>query len=98
MANLIGSWPKGRLRPFGVVGAGAIRARTCVNGCGSTESSTDWGVNGGGGVQFLFSDALGVRADARYFTALGDRPDAVGQRLGYWRIAAGVTYLWSIAP
>jgi opacity protein-like surface antigen len=98
MVNVIGSWPKGRLRPFGVAGAGAIRARTCLNGCERSESTTDWGFNGGGGLQFLVNDTFALRGDARYFTALGDHPEAVRRSLSYWRLAVGATFLWTIAP
>ena len=98
MVNVIGAWPKGRLRPFGVAGAGAIRARTCVAGCTASQTWTDFGFTGGGGLQYPFNDVFGVRGEARYFTALGDHPDPLRQSLSYWRIAVGVSYLWSIAP
>jgi opacity protein-like surface antigen len=98
MVNVIGVWPKGNLRPFGVAGVGAIRARTCVAGCTTTEGWTDFGFSGGGGLQYQLSDTFGVRGDVRYFTALGDYPDPSRASLSYWRIAVGVTYLWVIAP
>ena len=98
MLNVIGVWPTGRLRPFGLAGVGAIRARTCVARCASTETWTDLGFTGGGGLQYRFNDIFGVNADARYFTALADYPDATRAGLSYWRIAVGATFLWAIAP
>jgi opacity protein-like surface antigen len=98
MVNLIGVLPKGRLRPFGVAGAGVIHAQTCDAGCVAPTAWTDFGFTGGGGLQYIFSDVFGVRADARYFTALGDHPGPVRQNLSYWRIAVGATFLWAVAP
>jgi opacity protein-like surface antigen len=98
MLNVIGVRPTGRLRPFGVAGVGAIHAQTCVAGCSETATWTDFGFTGGGGLHYIFSDAFGLRADARYFTALGDHPDPVRQNLSYWRIAVGATFLWAVAP
>jgi opacity protein-like surface antigen len=98
MLNLIGVWPNRKLRPFGVAGIGAIRARTCVADCASTETWVDFGFTGGGGLQYLFGDTFGVRADARYFTALGDHPDPSHASLSYWRITVGGTFLWVLTP
>jgi opacity protein-like surface antigen len=98
MVNLIGAWPTGSLRPFGVAGAGAIRARTCVAGCASSETWTDWGLSGGGGVQYLINDTAAVRADVRYVRAIGDHPDPTRSGLSFWRIGVGATLLWAIAP
>lgn len=98
MLNAIIVRPKGRLRPFGVAGAGVIHARTCVAACPGATTWTDFGLNGGGGVQFLFSDLFGLRGDVRYFTALGDHPDPARQNLSFWRIAFGATFVWAIAP
>jgi opacity protein-like surface antigen len=98
MLNVIGVLPRGRLRPFGVAGAGVIHAQTCVAACPASTAWTDFGFSGGGGLQYIVSDAFGVRADARYFTALGDHPDPARQNLSYWRIAVGATFLWAIAP
>jgi hypothetical protein len=90
MLGLIGVWPTGRLRPFGTVGAGVLRAHTCENGCASTSSWTDWGLSGGGGAFYFFSEAFGLRGDARYFSTVG-RENGVG----FWRITIGATFLWS---
>ena len=98
MLNVIGVWPKGKLRPFGVAGAGVIHASTCVAGCATSSTWTDFGFTSGGGLHYVFSDSFGMRADARYFTALGDHPDPVRQNLSYWRIAVGATFLWAVAP
>ena len=98
MVNVIGVWPKGKLRPFGVAGAGGFARAPAWPAAPASAKWTDFGFTGGGGVQYLFSDLFGVRADARYFTALGDHPDPVRQNLSYWRIAVGATFLWAIAP
>ena len=98
MLNAMFVRPKGRLRPFGVAGAGVIHAQTCDAVCLAPTTWTDFGFNGGGGAQFLFSDVFGLRGDVRYFTALGDHPAPVPQNLSYWRITVGATFLWAIAP
>jgi hypothetical protein len=90
MANVIGVWPKGRLRPFGTAGVGVLHAHTCTAGCVTSSTWTDWGISGGGGVFYFFSEAFGLRGDARYFSTVG-RDNGVG----FWRISVGATFLWS---
>jgi len=91
--NLIGFWPKGRLRPFGTIGGGVVNARTCTAGCADTVSWTDWAFSAGGGVQYLRSEIFGIRGDVRYITNIGD-PARAPQGVGVWRVAIGATWLW----
>lgn len=94
--NLVGMWPKGRIRPFVVVGGGALRARTCTAGCADTIAWTDWALSGGAGVQYRLNGMAALRGDVRYFTAPGDHPDpARPDGFGFWRVAVGATFLWN---
>lgn len=93
--NVIGMWPKGRLRPFVVGGGGVLRARTCTSGCAGALAWTDWALSGGAGVQYRLSGAAALRGDVRYFTAPGDHPDpARPDGFGFWRVTVGATWLW----
>lgn len=96
MVNVIGMWPKGRVRPYIVGGGGVLRARTCTPGCAGTLAWTDWGLSAGGGVQYLLNAATAFRGDVRYLTAPGDHPDpARNDGFGFWRVSVGATFLWS---
>ena len=92
--NVIGMWPKGRVRPFAVGGGGAIRARSCVNACASTEAWTDWALSGGGGVQYLLNEMFGLRGEARYFAMTGRHRDPTREGIRFWRVAIGGTFQW----
>jgi hypothetical protein len=92
--NVIGMWPRGRVRPFAVGGGGAIRARSCVNACAATEAWTDWALSGGGGVQYLLNEVFGLRGEARYFSMTGRHPDPSRESIRFWRIAVGGTFQW----
>ena len=99
MLNLIGMWPTGRLRPFVTAGAGGIRARSCVQACTGTTAWTDWGLTGGGGLQYQLNGLAALRGDVRYFTAPGDHPDPNRpDGFSFWRISVGATFVWSILP
>ena len=74
MLNAIIVRPKGRLRPFGVAGAGVIHAETCVAACAGATTWTDFGFNGGGGRAVPLQRVFGLRGDVRYFAALGIIP------------------------
>jgi opacity protein-like surface antigen len=98
MVNVVGMWPQGRIRPFVVAGVGALHVRACATACAAPPAWTDWGLNGGGGVQYVLDNALALRGDVRYFTALGDHPDP--QRpdgFSFWRVSVGATYSWDIS-
>jgi hypothetical protein len=99
MINMSGIWPKGTIRPFVIAGAGVLHVRGCLDGCLQTTSFTDWGYTVGLGTHYLINDRIAVRGDVRYFAALADHPDASRPRdVAYWRVAFGVSYLWSITP
>ena len=70
--NLIGVWPKGQLRPFGTMGGGALRARTCTEACAGTIDWSDWAFSAGGGVQYVRNEIFGIRGDVRYFSNIGE--------------------------
>jgi hypothetical protein len=92
--NVIGMWPKGKLRPFVTAGAGAIHARTCTDSCAGTATWTDWALSAGGGVHYFFNEAFGLRGDARYFSTAGDHPDPA-RSVQFWRVALGATFVWT---
>jgi Outer membrane protein beta-barrel domain len=95
MLNVVGVWPKGRLRPFGTFGGGAIRATTCTASCAGTLTWAQGALSAGGGVQYLLNETFGFRGEARYFSTVGDHPDPVRDGVQFWRISAGATFLWS---
>ena len=99
MVNLTWVSPKGNVRPFAVVGAGAMRLNGCLTGCAGGRSTTDFALNAGAGAFLRFNDIVGVRGDARYLWAPGDHPDlSRPDNYGFWRIAAGVTLQWAVVP
>ena len=91
--NLLAVWPRGRLRPFGVVGAGALRASTCTAGCAGTIDWSDWALSAGGGVQYLRNEVFGVRGDVRYFSNVGN-PGRAPDGVQFWRVSVGATLIW----
>jgi opacity protein-like surface antigen len=94
--NLIVVRPKGRLRPFGTLGAGALRASLCDAACPDTTTWTDVALSAGGGVVYLLSETWGLRGDVRYFSTISDHPDPPRSAgVQFWRVAAGATFLWS---
>ena len=95
VVNLIGFWPKGRLRPFGTIGGGALRVRTCTEACAGTLSWSDWAFSAGGGVQYLQNEVFGLRGDLRYITNIGD-PARAPQGVRIWRVTVGATMLWVV--
>jgi opacity protein-like surface antigen len=99
MVNMNGIWPKGTVRPFVIGGLGVLRVRGCLDNCLQTTAWTDWGYTVGAGAHYLLTDSLGLRGDVRYFAALDDHPDPSRPRdVSYWRVAFGVSYMWSIVP
>lgn len=104
MANAIAALPldtNGHLQPFVSGGVGALAFRV-----GDEEfdldapDETELGGNIGFGVMG-FADRWGFRADARYFTELGDStivsseaPAPVLQDFDFWRANVGIAYRW----
>jgi opacity protein-like surface antigen len=86
------------VRPYGVAGPGLIRARGCSRpNCVTELSRTSLGIDVGAGVLVPFNDALGVRADFRYFRYVGihnDLPRTGNGQFDFWRIAGGGTVTW----
>jgi hypothetical protein len=91
--NLIGVWPKGRLRPYGTIGGGGLRATSCTTGCAGTIAWSDWAFSAGGGVLYLSSEVFGIRGDLRYIANIGD-PARAPQGVRVWRATVGATLLW----
>lgn len=91
--------PLGTIRPFAVAGAGIVQINGCDSPCTIAARTYDLGFNAGGGSFLAVTDALGLRADARYFFSGAEhrdlhRPD----NFGYWRLSIGATFMWSIVP
>ena len=87
------------MRPFVVAGAGLLRVRTSLAFGEPVTSRTDWGFNGGGGVQWMITDAVGVRGDVRYFRYFqrhDDLPLLDNGFFDYWRTSVGLTFSWPI--
>lgn len=91
--NVLASWPRGRLRPFGVVGAGALRARSCTAACAGTIAWSDWAMSAGGGVQYLRNEVFGIRGDIRYLSNIGN-PGRAPDGVRLWRVSVGATLIW----
>jgi hypothetical protein len=91
--NLLAVWPKGRLRPFGAVGAGALRTRTCTTACAGTIAWSDWAASAGGGVLYLRNEVFGIRGDVRYLANIGN-PGRAPDGVRLWRVSIGATLLW----
>jgi len=86
MANVLLGAPLGPIRPYVTVGAGMIRQQRdlSVSGLLSQISSSDFGINFGGGARFMLTSHLSLRGDVRYF-----KVEKSGG-LGFWRGYAGL--------
>lgn len=87
----------GPVRPYVVGGAGLIRSKVDdPTGFFSKPSTSDFGIDLGGGVIGFFSDNVGIRGDLRYFRSLQNNdPGGVDLALGsfrFWRGTVGVTF------
>lgn len=102
MANFVLGAPIGGtsgpgVRPYAVAGIGLMRASLSgADDLFDNLSSNELGVNVGGGVHVFFSDAIGLRGDARYFRALQQGDDG-GEDLDFedfdfWRATLGLTF------
>ena len=99
MVNFMATYPGPRFRPFVVAGAGLLRVRTSLALTEPVTSRTDWAFDGGGGLTYMFSDAVGVRGDVRYFRYFqrhDDLPLLDNGFFDYWRTSIGVTLAWPI--
>ena len=91
--NVIAVWPKGHFRPFGTLGGGALRARTCTDACAGTIDWSDWVFSAGGGVQYVRNEIFGLRGDVRYFSNVGN-PARAPDGVRFWRASIGATLIW----
>jgi opacity protein-like surface antigen len=88
---------KGPIRPYVLIGAGAVGIHGCLTACPQVTTTWDLGLGLGGGVLYRFTDLVGFRGDARYTWLPGDgagRP----ANFGFWRASAGVTFQWALLP
>jgi len=91
--------PGGRLRPFGLAGAGVLQVDGCDAPCNRPATTYDLGFSAGGGAYVVFNDWVGVRGDARYFWSSASHPDLRrAENFKFWRVSAGVTFMWSLVP
>lgn len=99
MLNFTGVWPSGTIRPYFVIGTGALHVRGCSVGCASTIAWTDWGWNTGAGAYVVMNEWLAFRGDVRYLAVVGEHPDPARPRdFDFWRVSAGATFVWGISP
>ena len=99
MVNAMWQARAGKVRPYGVGGAGAIRVHGCFTSCVQIASVYDLGVNVGGGALYAINDVVGVRGDVRYFWAPGDKTGTTRPgNYTFWRASIGVTFMWAITP
>jgi opacity protein-like surface antigen len=91
--------PAGIVRPFALLGAGVMQVSGCDVPCTIAAKTYDFGLNVGGGTFLAVNDAVAFRADARYIFSTADHRD-IGRpdNFTFWRVSAGITYMWSAAP
>lgn len=87
----------GPIRPYVVGGAGLIRSKVDDPAqFFSKPSTSDFGMDLGGGVIGFFSDNVGIRGDLRYFRSFQKNDaNAINLELGsfhFWRGTVGVTF------
>ncbi len=99
MANVLTGRPRGRVRPFGIIGMGLLRTRGCVANCVRTVSRTDLAANVGGGLSIPITTMFALRSDLRYLRYVQHHRDVPRLESGpydYWRWTVGATYAWPI--
>jgi hypothetical protein len=95
LGSTFGSADEGRF--YVALGGGLLKSRVEDVDQFFEVDSTDFGVNAGGGVIFLFGDRFGVRGDIRYFRNLAD-PEADDEfdvdfgDFSYWRGTGGLVF------
>lgn len=87
------------VRPYVAGGVGLMRSSISPTNLSlfNDLSTSDFGINLGGGVTGFFSDNVGIRGDVRYFRSLQDDEPASFLDLGlssfhFWRGTVGVTF------
>ena len=99
MLNVLYLRPHEKVRPFAGAGVGLLRVRAAIFDGQTPASRTDLGFNAGGGLLYLFNDALGVRGDmryTRYFQRHSDLPLTDNGFFDFWRTSVGATFSWPI--
>jgi hypothetical protein len=102
MLNATGIWPDPRalVRPFVLGGVGLMRSRVCAITCDQAVSTTQMGLDAGGGAFFLWNEIFGARAEVRYFQYLQKQDvlplAADGGYFSFWRFSIGATYAWPL--
>ncbi len=100
MGSVLLAVPAGPVRLYGAAGAGLMKSRLENPNILFKVSSTDFGINVGGGLIGYFGSHVGLRADVRYFRDLSDLNPS-GQlpefelslgKVNYWRAAGGLTF------
>ena len=98
MINVIAAPKVSRwVRPYGLFGVGAIRARGCTTNCVREFSRTDLGLDAAGGVLVPVKDFFGARADVRYFRYAQihrDLPLLDNGPFDFWRVTFGGVLTW----
>lgn len=96
MINLDWTKPRGFFRPYASGGVGLLRMHGCISGCPEVITTTDFGLNVGGGAYFLINDTVSVRGEVKYLWAPGDHPDlSRPDNYGFFRATVGVTFAWT---
>jgi hypothetical protein len=100
MGSVLLAFPAGPVRVYGAAGAGLMKTRVQAADVLFDVSSSDFGINVGGGLIGYVGSHVGLRADIRYFRDLsdlhptGDSTDfnlALG-KVDYWRAVGGLTF------
>jgi hypothetical protein len=106
MGSVVVNFPTGgssgpSVSPYIVGGAGMMRAALKIDDFVDLHSN-EFGINFGGGVHVFFNDTIGLRGDMRYFRALLNDGEALGEELlddelglqdyDFWRATFGVTF------
>ena len=102
MGNVVFGIPVGGtsgagVRPYGSTGIGLIRSSIDGSDLFDDISTSDLGVNIGGGAHVFFNDRVGLKGDIRYFRSLQDDEPDDDLDLGlsdfdFWRFTVGVTF------
>jgi opacity protein-like surface antigen len=99
MVNANWTKPAGVWRPYVSGGAGAMRLHGCFSGCPQVISTTDFGLNVGGGTYVRINDVVFARGEVKYLWAPGEHPDlSRPDNYGFVRVTVGVSLMWTLVP
>ena len=94
----IGGQTGGGVRPYVTGGAGLLRSNISASDFFNELTTSDFGLNLGGGVHGYFNDHVGLRGDLRYFRLLQDNDPSTNDMdlaladFNFWRGSIGVTF------